>query len=65
MVKWREELHGQGPGFEDAVLLADEDAALAGDGEGLVGSVWAWMTGPVVSKAMGGRELNCGEEVWV
>ena len=33
----REELDGQHPGLEGAVLLADQHAALAGDGEGLVG----------------------------
>ena len=49
----REELDGQDPGFEGAVLLADEDAVFAGDGEGFEGSVGARRTGPAVSKAMG------------
>jgi hypothetical protein len=30
-----EDLDGENPGFEGAVLLADDDAVLAGDGEGL------------------------------
>ena len=32
----REQLHRKNPGFEGAVLLAEHDSALAGDGEGLL-----------------------------
>ena len=64
MVMWLRELHGQRPGFEDAVLLADEDAAFAGDGEGLVRLGMGLDHGAGGVEGDGGRGLKTGAAGW-
>ena len=50
-----EKFYGKYPGFEGAFLLAEEDAARAGDGEGLAG------LDAVADGKASGDELDCGD----
>ena len=58
----REELYGERPGFEDAVLLTENDGALAGNGEGLLSFGVGADTGPDVSKAIAGMDEKTGAD---